>query len=1248
MNKSKIKTFAIWARQKLMDDVRSNAHLIGITAEGINDSLPQSTADIQYFDIGTNKPYAISGDDINRRDGIVRDLKMAENEDDYKTAYMNMIEHTASTWFNRLAAIRFMEVNDYFDDGLRVLSSVNEGSKDSDIMVSPFDSDLEFTEREHQEIVGWKLNNDSEKLFEILLQKKCRQIGVVLPGLFTKDSDPTVILMNFSITDVDGIIFHITHDIDEEEWKDQVQIIGWLYQYYNEERKNEVINIYKGTIKKEDIPAATQLFTTDWVVRYMVDNSLGRYWIERNPGSKLADKLDYFVTPKNGEIEYIDEKIMPEELTFFDPCMGSGHILVYAVDVLFEIYREMGYTIRDSVSSIIENNIFGLDIDERAYQLAYFAIMMKARSYDRRFLSRNIEPNLSCIEESNGIKKINSGIVQIEISDAVKDNVNYLLDIFKDAKETGSLVSVDGIDFDSIEKYMSDFADKGANNLLDYSWYNTTFSKMNCFIRQGKILSGKYAVVCTNPPYMNKMDRILNGFVKKEYKDYCGDLFSVFMYRNFGFCKKDGYSAFMTPFVWMFIKTYEKLREFIIEQKSIVSLVQMEYSAFEEATVPICSFILKNGKEKQKGLYFKLSDFIGGMEVQNQKVLEALENRNCGYFYETSIKNYFKIPGSPIAYWASDSILKAYLQGRLLGDCADVKIGMGTGKNDIFVREWWEVNHSLIDFSLRSITEACNSNGRYFPYNKGGEFRLWYGNLQEVLWFDNDGQRKMNTMSGHRENGGRDYYCKEGLTWSFISSSKFGIRYMPTGCFFDVAGSTLFSRIDNLYTLGFLASNVCFSILSILNPTLNYQAGNIKSLPILTGNVKKIDNIVQSNIDSSKSDWDSFETSWDFTMHPLILYKVGAGYADALIEQWRYKISDAFESLKSNVNEQFSILKSNEEELNRIFICIYGLQDELTPEEEDKDVTVHYIVDTKDDAPEGMRNGNYLLTKQDVIKSFISYAVGCMFGRYSLDEDGLVLAGQPFKEKYIRATPVYAGDGMFVGDGGYAVDDRFRIKKTDGNIVKCSFDPDEDNCIPITDENYFSDDIVGRFVEFVRVVYGEDTLEENLRFVADALGGEGEEPRDVIRKYFLNDFFKDHCKTYSVTGSGKRPIYWLFDSGKQNGFKALVYMHRWNSDTIATVRVSYVTKVQEKYENELRAIELQLDHLSDPRQKALQQKRKEKIVKQVAEIKQYDELISHLALEHIDIDLDNGVKVNHEKVQHDKNGDRYGILAPIK
>ena len=834
MNKTAIKNFAVWARKKLIADICYRAQLLGITEEGIKDPLPQSTGSVQFFDIGTAQPYAIGGAAISQRAHLADAIRQKARESDYKTAYQSIVEEVAYTWFNRLIAVRFMEVNDYLPSHLRVLSSDSD-KLEPDLVTRPFDADFAFSERERAEVSRMQQNNAVDELFCLLFIKQCNALHELLPALFEKTRDYTELLLSLSVVDREGVVYHLVHDIPEEDFDisrgGQVEIIGWLYQYYISEKHEEVVDPLHGrVVKKEDIPAATQLFTTDWVVRYMVDNSLGRYWVERHPESSLAQKLQYFVRPKSGKIDYTEESApcKPQEPTFFDPCMGSGHILVYAFDVLMQIYIECGYSERDAAAEIVQNNLFGLDIDRRAMQLAYFSVMMKARQYDRRFLTRGIHPQVYC-----------------PMADA-------------ELTEYGSMTQVQALEAKPVLP---------ADATLFEQDYDVKLNDWN--VR--RLLAKTYKVVCTNPPYLNKYNAKLKEFVNGNYKDYSGDLFSVFIYRNLQLCEEGGYCGYMTPNVWMFIKTYEKLRLFLLQEKSIVSLVQMAKGAFfKEATVDICTLVLQNAAARQAGLYFRLEDFKGDMEVQRQKVLEAIANPHCGYFYEAQQANFSKIPGSPIAYWVSDNILDAYLNGKLLGDISDVKIGMGTGKNDIFVREWWEVNFGEIDYSLTDISQIDFSEARYFPYNKGGDFRLWYGNLQEILWFDAKGRNYMNTISGHRENGAHDFYCHEGLTWSFISSSKFGIRYLPTGCFFDVAGSTLFSKNDNKFILGFLASCVCFDILNILNPTLNYQAGNIKSLPVIFMHENEVDSVVDVNVNLSKSDWDSHETSWDFKKHPLI------------------------------------------------------------------------------------------------------------------------------------------------------------------------------------------------------------------------------------------------------------------------------------------------------------------------------------------------------------------------------------------
>lgn len=1158
MNKTAIKNFAIWARNKLIADIQYRAGLMGITADGIKDPLPQSTGTMEFYDIGTAEPYAITGEAIPQRKKLAEVIRRKEKDSNYATAYKYILEEVAYTWFNRLIAIRFMEVNDYLPSRIRVLSS-ESGKIEPDLVTTPFDAELAFTHAEEETVLRLKTENKLDELFRLLFIKQCNALNEILPALFEKTSDYTELLLNLSVVDQEGVVYHLIHDIDEDDFNiekgGQVEIIGWLYQYYITEPHNEIVNIYKGTVKREDIPAATQLFTTDWVVRYMVDNSLGKYWIERNPQSSLREKLAFFVAPKNGEIRFIDEKVEPQELTFFDPCMGSGHILVYAFDMLMEIYTECGYNTRDAASEIVRSNLFGLDIDPRAYQLAYFAIMMKARQYDRRFLTRGIEPQVYCPKKD------------------------------EDLIEFGSLVKVDEL---------GEKPQEPTELTLFNMDYEATLNDWNF----RRLLAQDYVAVCTNPPYLNKYNAKLKGFVNDKYKDYSGDLFSVFIYRNLQLCKPNGYCGFMSPFVWMFIKTYEKLREFIIRSRSITTLIQMEYSAFEEATVPICSFVLQNKKSDEAGLYFRLSDFKGGMEVQRKKVLEAIANPDCGYFYEAQQSNFSKIPGSPVAYWVSNGLLEAFDSGKSLDEIALARNGMKTGENGRFVRLWWEVAIADLNLYAKDWKSAVASKAKWFPYNKGGEYRKWYGNNDCIVNWENQGNEIFNHAKADKRNV-QDYPLElkfiPSVSWSLVTSGQPAFRYKVYNLS-DIAGMSFFTKEPSLsLLLGFCNSKIALEILRILAPTINFQAGDIGRLPVVEygDQAEGICNLVSSNIALSKDDWDSYEPSWDFKRHPLlrsVLY-----------------LADAYTAWKSECEERFQQLKTNEEELNRIFIDIYGLQDELTPEVADKDVTVHRIFDTKDDVPESMQGSNYVCTKRDEIVSLLSYAVGCMFGRYSLDADGLAYAG---------------GDW---DDGKYK-----------------TFRPDRDGILPITDEEYLEDDIVSRLCDWLKAVYGADTLEENLDFIAGALDSKGNSSREIIRSYFLKDFFKDHCKTYQ-----KHPIYWLFDSGKQNGFKALIYLHRYTPDTIGNLRVDYLHKIQRVYESEINRMQDMIDHSTNAREVAASTKRKEKLQKQLKECRDYDEMIAHLALSRIELDLDDGVKVNYEKIQTASDGKKYAVLAKI-
>lgn len=855
MNKSKIQKFAVDGHKLLYKQIAQRAYQYGIEEENVGKA-----------DATEVRGRILSPLEKSQRAALIAEINA--------NGYPQTIERVTYIWFNRIVALRFMEVNNYLPSHIRVFSDAS-GAFKPEILNDVLHLEMEGLDK--AQIAEYIENNNTEELYRYLLLTQCAELKAALPDIFVfgaRDRDYTELLFPNNSLSGDSFIAKMLSETDEkEDWQDAVQIIGWLYQYYNDERKNEVINIYKGTVKKEDIPAATQLFTTDWVVRYMVDNSLGRYWIERHPESKLAEKLEFFVTPKNGEIKHIDEFVKPEDVKFLDPCMGSGHILVYAFDVLMEIYKESGYTERDAAAMIVQNNLFGLDIDDRASQLAYFAVMMKARSYDRRFLSRGIKPNVLAIKESN---RMSAAIRDGLTTDAAMNAISrYLVDTFRDAKELGSIITVEPKDYDCYMEYLDNCDGEGQLTMDDADWLQNTRPMLKALARQAKVLAAKYPVVCTNPPYLNKIEGRLKTFVTENYKDYSGDLFSVFTYRNLMSCKQDGYCGYMTPFVWMFIKTYEKLREFIIRNKSIATLVQMEYSAFEEATVPICSFVLKNGKATENGLYFKLSDFKGGMEVQKQKVLEALANKNCGYFYEADQSNFSKIPGSPVAYWVSSATLQTFAYPSI-GQIARPRQGLATGCNDIFIRLWHEVNEEKVNYMAENLDSAVKSQKKWFPYNKGGDYRRWYGNNEYLVNWERDGFEIRHFVDEKGKLRSRpqntQYYFHRCISWSLISSGRVAFRYKPDGHIFDVSGMSCFTESNLLYLLGLCNTPVVDEFLSIFSPTINFQAGDIANIPVAieVDKIEDVEKVVSENIQVSKKDWDSYETSWDFKRNPLV------------------------------------------------------------------------------------------------------------------------------------------------------------------------------------------------------------------------------------------------------------------------------------------------------------------------------------------------------------------------------------------
>lgn len=1173
MNKTALKNFAIWARKKLISDITYSAGLLAVNENGIGEPLPQSRSDLQLFDIGTKDYAEVKGERISQRNSLVSAIRAkAEELDNYKVAFEYIVEEVAYTWFNRMIAIRFMEVNGYLP--IRVLSS-ESGKHEPDIVTTPFDAGLEFTGEESGRIYELRDNNRLEELFRMLFIRECNHLHDILPELFEATNDYSELLLSLSYTDKDGVVFHLVNDISEDDFniekEGQVEIIGWMYQYYNTEPKDKVFAALKKNVKitKENIPAATQLFTPHWIVRYMVENSLGRLWIEGHPDDDLRQCWEYYldeaeqepqVQAQLEEIRAGCREISPEDIRIIDPCMGSGHILVYAFDVLMQIYSAQGYSERDAAKLIVEKNLWGLDIDRRAYQLAYFAVMMKARQYNRRILTSGIKPNLFVIDDNRALTP--EIIEYIADSDSkIAADLRSISNDLTNAREYGSIINVQPVDFSGLIERIGVIAQSDELNLIAMENKRIACEKILPLVNQAQALSQKYDVVCTNPPYMggSGMNSVLSEYVKRCYSEAKSDLFAALIIKCLEFTKQNGYSSLVTMQSWMFLSSFEEMRTKLLTLNTLTTLMHMENMVMGIAFGTAVSVFRKGAVKGYKGTYNQIK--LADIENAKPKSFPVAGNR----FAQVSSDNFSKIPGMPVAYWVSEKFADVFKNEKLYKYSISPSQNV-TGNNDRFVRKFWELSNVKV-----------GGRDEWIFYAKGGGFRKWWGNLLDIVNWTPTARYIYQHGDGHHASQiiNKDYWYRKGITWGLITSSIPSFRVMPEGATFDKGGSTIIvEREVYNYALGLLNSKVFLVVAKALNPTLNFQVKDICSLPLVISCLDVINSTVDKCIDISQVDWDSFETSWDFKTHPL-LKPVPL-------------ISESFAQWSDECEKRFTQLKSNEEELNRIFIDIYGLQDELTPEVEDKDVTVRRADLTRD------------------IKSLVSYAVGCMFGRYSLDVEGLAYAGGEW----------------------------------DGSKYK-TFIPDPDNCIPVTDEEYFRDDIVVRFVDFIRTVYGADTLEENLTFIADALGTRGNTSRERIRNYFLNDFIKDHIKMYQ-----KRPIYWMFDSGKQNGFRALVYMHRWNADTTGNVRVEYLHKLQRIYENEIRQAQ-DVAETGSGREVSAAQKRIEKLTKQLKETHDFDEKIAHLALSRIDIDLDDGVKVNYEKVQTGDDGKKIEVLTKI-
>ena len=1187
MDKNAIKKFAVWARTEL---------IARVSLKGVEYGIAEDNIEAPNADSVGGK--VLTADEKKQRQALIAEI----NDKGYK----QVMEEVAYTWFNRFSALRFMEVNGYLPSHVRVFTDEENNFKPQ-IIAEAIHLDLDGLDME--KVYELKDAEKTEELYKYLLIVQCNALNKILPGMFQKIADYTELLLPDNLLREGSVIQQMIELIPEDDWKDAVQIIGWLYQYYNSEKKDDVFAALKKNVKitKENIPAATQLFTPDWIVRYMVENSLGRLWLEGHPDIKEQflpteeeqsayaagnrdqedTKWHYYLEEAEQESEVQAQlaeirkeyaTLTPDQLKVIDPCSGSGHILAYMFDVLMKIYESYGYTTREAVASIVENNLYGLDIDDRAAQLAYFVVMMKTVEYDKRFLKRKDgdgnpkipQPHVYAITESghtdkDGKKHKNYDEYTLEYfcnGDAkLKKAMDTIISELYDAKEYGSILTV------TLQDWFALYARFAEIKEDIHVSRKAALRELLPLVQTAQALAQKYDTVVTNPPYMGSsgMSAKLSDYVKKNYPDSKADLFAVFIEKCGQMPKKNGYQAMITQHAWMFLSSFEKLRGKLLHT-DIVNMTHLGARAFEEIggeVVQTTSFVIrKSYAADYKGEYCRLIEPT--TQQGKEDMFLAGENR-----YSTNQFNFSKIPGSPVSYWVSVNVLSTFECSLPLSELANPKQGLITGDVNRFVRKWYECVRA--DLSTSSSPQNVNRVGKWFPYCNGGEFRKWYGNNDDVVNWQDDGFEIKNFVDDKGKPRSRpqnqQYYFHEGGTWTAISSSLFSVRYFPEGYLFSNAGMAIYAEPRKLkYIIGFLNSKLCQLYLSLLNESLNYNQGDIAKLPIIFENVDLVVAKVVTSIDIVKKDWDSFETSWDFQHHPLL--RNVPTIAEAFI-QWQAECAD-----------RFNQLKANEEELNRIFIDIYGLQDELTPEVEDKDVTVRKADLGRD------------------IRSFISYAVGCMFGRYSLDVDGLAYAGGEW------------------GASKYA-----------------SFAADKDNIIPICDDEYFEDDIVGLFVEFVKTVYGADTLDENLKFIADALGGKGQ-PKNVIRNYFLSDFYSDHCKIYQ-----KRPIYWLFDSGKKNGFKALIYMHRYKPDTIARIRTDYVHEQQARYRTAIADLEQRIANASTGERVKLN-KKLTTLQAQDTEIRTYEEKIHHLADQMISIDLDDGVKKNYAIFQD--------VLAKIK
>jgi len=989
-------------------------------------------------------------------------VSIQQIEDRYSKDSEDFIEEVAYTWFNRLVALRFMDVNEITSSSV---ISTTEAQPIPQMFIEAKSGTIEDSLNLNRELffdlidkkVSGVKDSDNEA-YKMLFISTCNEYASVMPSMFEKISDYTELLLPEDMLSPNSIRAKVVSSMSEEDCQD-IEVIGWLYQFYISEKKDDVFAKLKKNqkITPANIPAATQLFTPHWIVKYMVENSLGKLWMLNNPSSTLKESMKYYIENEEETTTFI-KVTSPEEITFLDPCCGSGHTLTYAFDLLTAIYEEEGYNKSEIPSLILQNNLFGCDIDKRASVLANFALTMKARQYHKRFFKKDVKPN----------------IVELE---------DYGSDEFAGIKNFGSL----------LVPHSSASFDDGifAQSTREYEI-------------QKKILSLEFHCVVTNPPYMGSkgMNKELSDFLKIKYPDSKSDLFAVFMERSFELTKKNGFMAMINMESWMFLGSYESLRKKIIKKYNIESLIHMPYEGKGRTSLGInfgtVSFVMTKAISSLPAQYM----YIRYTDIDEQGTPFTFPTINERY-KKAEQKDFSKVAGTPIAYWLSNNLIEVFDKSAKVSENFTPKFGMSVGNGEEYIRRWQEVAFNSIGINKSSIEDFIGSNLKWAPCDKGGEYRRWFGNLENIVNWEDDGKLiRNNKKSAVRS---PQYFFNKHLSWTLVSSGKFSCRSFSQGFILDTASNCLYynENINGLIGLSFLNTKISSKILDILNPTMNFSCGVIGKMPIKfpdTPKTKKsIETLTQQNIDISKEEWDSRETSWDFIKNELIKHKSDT------------KIETAYSSCCNYWREQHNTLHQNEEELNRLFIDIYELQDELTPEVELKDITIlkneKKIID-----------GELVFQADEIMKQFISYGVGVMFGRYSLDSNGLLIANMG------QEVP-----------------------------TSTTFEIDDDNVIPVLEDDYFKDDIALRFVQFVKATFGEEDLSENIRFIESSLG-------TTLRKYFVKGFYEDHIKRYK-----KRPIYWMVASPKK-GFMSLIYMHRYEADIFARVRNSYLTEYIAKLE----------------------------------------------------------------------------------